>query len=195
MLPIIDSIDLEVFPFSSTLRRLYVFSYSFVLHCGKCPYFGFAMILIEFYDINTNGHYCETLRPHHSYITIIMQCSEPVNQTTLVIRLGPNDQLYAHKAQTYLLKLFNGSVSNIHCNFNVIPLCSFQLSNSSLSDDYDVIIRSFDASLHSGNYSCYGTFMNGNETEIEEVSIQAYDYFLLQRSGHFSFTTFAFREA
>ncbi|VDO08931.1 unnamed protein product [Haemonchus placei] len=43
---------------------------------------------------------------------------EPINQTTLVIRLGPNDQLYAHKAQTYLLKLFNGSVSNIHCNFN-----------------------------------------------------------------------------
>ncbi|XGW11734.1 hypothetical protein V3C99_012873 [Haemonchus contortus] len=97
---------------------------------------------------------------------------EPVNQTALVIRLGPNDQLYAHTAQTYLLKLFNGSVSSIWCNFNgnkTSMETNFNLDNSSFSDDYDVIIRSFDATLHSGNYTCNGMFINGNETEIEEM--------------------------
>ncbi|KAK5966265.1 hypothetical protein GCK32_005003 [Trichostrongylus colubriformis] len=131
---------------------------------------------VEYYCSNRNVVVTQSVDGPTRILDTSANISQEFDGTVRTVQLMDNDVLNAQDAHMYLLKLFHDNATNVHCTLDgyEAPVeTKLDISDSSLPVHFDVLIRSFNATLHSGYYSCNGTYQNGNETEIAEVNFKA----------------------
>ncbi|VDO96032.1 unnamed protein product [Heligmosomoides polygyrus] len=88
------------------------------------------------------------------------------------IDLISEDILYGREGNAYFLKLFYENATDIH-NYKECRqgrnLGLFQNKPIPEPLHHDVVIQSFNSTLHSGTYECNGTVASGNKTNVEQV--------------------------
>ncbi|CAJ0608297.1 unnamed protein product [Cylicocyclus nassatus] len=97
---------------------------------------------------------------------------EARNATTWSVLIADDHILNAIEGDTYYIKLFEENVTDVSCTMDGSMVAEVETTH--IPAEYgDILIRSFNGSINTGNYTCNASYMQDNSTKELQVYFAA----------------------